>query len=191
MFQHSVCYGQIINSATPLGFRLGKPFLPITPRLIFSVIAHGSITVSKEDYGVGGRHPFQDPTHRLQEGRILRTAVWCISKNNSQSLTHRNPLVLRSKLQHSSAQTRAWTTPEMDRVQPFSRSLAPESVLFVDLSPTISSWCRPPPAPALALFPLARSRSRSLCCQQSVPPGPLPGLPAGLHSTEPHFLSLL
>jgi len=36
------------------------------------------------------RAPFPGPSYRLQEGRILWTAVWRISKNHSQNLTPRN-----------------------------------------------------------------------------------------------------
>uniref|UniRef100_A0A8C2WTY4 LDL receptor related protein 1 n=1 Tax=Cyclopterus lumpus TaxID=8103 RepID=A0A8C2WTY4_CYCLU len=82
MFQHGVRYGQTVASTevqqqNTIRVQIGQAVPPNHAPPGFSVIAHVSVEVSQENYGVGRRRPFQDPSHRLQEGRILRNATIC------------------------------------------------------------------------------------------------------------------
>ncbi|KAK9542918.1 hypothetical protein VZT92_000740 [Zoarces viviparus] len=88
----------------------------------------------------------------------------------------------------------AWATPEKDKVQPLSRSLLPEPMLCVEVSPTISSSYRSASCTSSGSFPSSEVTFHlpraSLCCRRSAHPGLPPDPPPGLHCTRPRCLSL-
>ncbi|KAK3512968.1 hypothetical protein QTP70_033400 [Hemibagrus guttatus] len=75
-----------------------------------TVIAHMGVEVPQQNYGVPSQSTFQHPSQGLQEGWVLHTAVWPISRNNSETpipdpkAQGNNPLVCRGKLQHMAAE---------------------------------------------------------------------------------------
>jgi len=84
-----------------------------------------------------------------------------------------------------------WATPEKERVQPLSRSLVPEPVLCMKVSPTISSWYRSTSRTSSGSFPASEVTFQvprtSRRCRGSARPGPrfcLPLLPA-IQRTQP------
>ncbi|KAK3544076.1 hypothetical protein QTP86_001148 [Hemibagrus guttatus] len=68
------------------------------------------VEVPQQNYGVPSRSTFQHPSHGLQEGWVLHTAIRPISRNNSETpipgpkAQGNNPLVYRGKLQHMAAE---------------------------------------------------------------------------------------
>ncbi|KAK3537762.1 hypothetical protein QTP70_017850, partial [Hemibagrus guttatus] len=75
-----------------------------------AVVAHMGVEVPQQNYGVPSRSTFQHPSQGVQEGWVLHTAVWPISRNNSETpipspkAQGNNPLVYRGKLQHMVAE---------------------------------------------------------------------------------------
>ncbi|KAK3511460.1 hypothetical protein QTP70_009016 [Hemibagrus guttatus] len=68
------------------------------------------VEVPQQNYGFPSRSTFQHPSQGLQEGWVLHTAIWPISRNNSETpipgpkAQGNNPLVYRGKLQHMAAE---------------------------------------------------------------------------------------
>ena len=87
-----------------------------------------------------------------------------------------------------------WAAPEKERVQPLSRCLVPEPVLCVEVSPTISSWCRSTSRTSSVSFPASEVTFHiprtSRRCWVSTRPGPRLCLPPGSQCTRPLWLSL-
>jgi len=129
-----------------------------------------------------------------------------LSTHNSQSLPSMHsrggdPLIHQGELQHSGAQPgivsiptpawrlTPWETLEKEKVQPLSRSLVPEPVLWVEVSPTVSSWYRSTFRTSSGSFPTSEvtfhAPRTSLRCLGSAHTGPRLCLPPGLQCTRP------
>ena len=74
MLEHGVCYGpsmastEVQQCTTQVQIRQAIP--PNHPPPGFSVIAHVSIEVPQQNYGLAGPCPLQGPSQRFQEGQI-------------------------------------------------------------------------------------------------------------------------
>jgi len=127
------------------------------------------------------------PTTRRRREATLSFSGGKLQHSSAQPGTHEYP--------HSHLAPLTLGNPEKDKVKPFSRSLVPEPALCMEVSPNISSWYRSTSHTSSGSFPASEVTFHvpraSLCCWRSAPPGPLPGLPPGLHSTRPRCLSLL
>ncbi|KAK3555758.1 hypothetical protein QTP86_028953 [Hemibagrus guttatus] len=119
MLEHGVCYGQAVTSTevqqqdtTRVQIRGAVPPNHAPPGI--TVVAHMGVEVPQQNYGVPSRSTFQHPSQGLQEGWVLHTAIWPISRNNSETpipgpkAQGNNPLVYRGKLQHMAAELRGY-----------------------------------------------------------------------------------
>ena len=128
MLEHGVCSGQSMASTevqnkTPLKFKSGSAVAPSHASPGHSTITSMGIEVPQKSDGIPGWHPLLDATQRLQEGRVIWAAVWCIRTNNSRNLPSCNlqpqwgdPLAHWVELQHIGAQPRVceqfvWALP--------------------------------------------------------------------------------
>ncbi|KAK3571349.1 hypothetical protein QTP86_008270 [Hemibagrus guttatus] len=122
------------------------------------------VEVPQQNYGVPSWSTFQHPSQGLQEGWVLHTAVWPISRNNSETpIPGPNPLVYWGRLQHMAAELGGYKhahpsptplTMGHSREEEGPTSLKElSSRLCVEASPTISSRVWVVGAPAHDCYP--------------------------------------
>jgi len=141
------------KSRTPLGFRSGKTFLPITPN----------------------RQAVPFPGPLLPTPRRPDTLNCGLVHKHKQQSEPYSPQPVSAGRRHSCSLGKTPNTAALSRgLVSFSGSLVPEPVLCVEVSPTIFSWYCSTPRTSSGSFP-ARS---SLWCRRSARPGPLPRPPA-------------